>query len=117
MDLRSMRMAEDGKLSPFPKDPASRPRNHPRYVLERTNSFIKIWFWGRDSCCTPEEVANGAGSINTDKWVRPDVVQLGIVDSRLYEKGTPDAYFPNAQCDIGAHFGPARLIINIGLCE
>ncbi|KAI9433326.1 endo-beta-glucanase [Lactarius indigo] len=68
------------------------------YALERTNSFIKVWFWGRGSGSTPAEVANGAGSINTDNW------------------GTPDAYFPNAQCDIGAHFGPASIIINIDLC-
>ncbi|KAH8984634.1 endo-beta-glucanase [Lactarius akahatsu] len=68
------------------------------YALERTNSFIKVWFWGRGSGSTPAEVANGAGSINTDTW------------------GTPAAYFPNAQCDIGAHFGPASIIINIDLC-
>ncbi|KAF8267106.1 hypothetical protein EI94DRAFT_1731468, partial [Lactarius quietus] len=53
---------------------------------------------GCGSGATPADVAKGAGSINTDNW------------------GTPDAYFPNTQCDIGAHFGPASLIINIDLC-
>ena len=40
-----------------------------RYALERTDTFIKVWFWGRDSSDTPAEVANGTGSIDTDNWV------------------------------------------------
>jgi hypothetical protein len=89
-----------------------------RYALERTNSFIKVWFWGRGSSSTPAEVANGAGSINTDNWVRRMFLQLGrLTNSLSRKKGRPDAYFPDAQCDIGAHFGPASIILNIDLCE
>ncbi|KAI0260897.1 2 beta-glucan [Gloeopeniophorella convolvens] len=68
------------------------------YAMERTPQFVKVWFWSRNSKSVPNEVMNGAGSINSDNW------------------GTPDAYFPNTQCNIDSHFGPASIIINIDLC-
>ena len=38
--------------------------------MERTNSFIKVWFWSRNSGSVPSDVQNGATSVNTDNWVR-----------------------------------------------
>ena len=40
------------------------------YAMERTNSFIKVWFWSRNSGSVPSDVQNGATSVNTDNWVR-----------------------------------------------
>ena len=117
MDPRSTRMAEDGELCPTPKQPPHVPtRDDSRYALERTDSFIKVWFWSRGSASAPAEVVSGAGSINTDNWVRR-IFSVGDINSRYHKKGTPDAYFPNTQCDIGAHFGSASIIINIDLYE
>lgn len=70
-----------------------------RYALERTPTFIKIWFWPRSATNIPSDVLNGASSINTDTW------------------GTPTAYFPNTQCDINSKFSPANIIINLTFCE
>jgi hypothetical protein len=96
-------------------------RSDYRYALERTDSFIKVWFWGRDSDSTPAEVANGEDSedsIDTDNWVRRMLFSWESYNNSLnHKKGTPDAYFPSTQCDIGARFGPANIIINIDLCE
>jgi hypothetical protein len=36
------------------------------YAMERTNNFIKVWFWPRNTA-TPNDV--GSASINTDNWV------------------------------------------------
>jgi len=68
------------------------------YAVERTSGFVKVWFWGRNGASVPSEVINGANLINTDGW------------------GMPAAYFPNTNCDISSHFGPANIIINMGLC-
>ena len=38
------------------------------FGLERTDSFIKIWFWPRNGS-PPDEVRNGDSNINTDTWV------------------------------------------------
>ncbi|KAI0755388.1 hypothetical protein C8Q80DRAFT_1117777 [Daedaleopsis nitida] len=68
------------------------------YATERTNSFIKIWFWSRGEDDVPADVRNGATSINTDDW------------------GTPFAYFPSQTCNIADHFGEHNLVINLTLC-
>ena len=39
------------------------------YAMERTDSFIKVWFWNREVPGTPSDVLNGASSVNTDNWV------------------------------------------------
>ena len=39
------------------------------YAMERNNDFIKVWFWPRNSN-PPDDVRNGASSVNTDNWVR-----------------------------------------------
>lgn len=38
------------------------------FAMERTDSFIKVWFWPRDST-PPAEVQDGSLTINTDTWV------------------------------------------------
>ncbi|RDX44811.1 laminarinase [Lentinus brumalis] len=68
------------------------------YAVERTDTFIKVWFWNREVPGTPGDVANGAGSVNTDNW------------------GQPFAYFPNTSCDFPSHFAPMNIIINLTLC-
>lgn len=40
------------------------------YAMERTNNFIKVWFWPRNSGSVPSDMKTGASSINTDNWVR-----------------------------------------------
>lgn len=38
------------------------------YAMERTSTFIKVWFFPRGSSI-PSDVSSGAASINTDNWV------------------------------------------------
>lgn len=68
------------------------------YAMERTSTFIKVWFWGRNAGNVPAEVRSGGNSINTDTW------------------GTPTAFFPNTQCDIASHFDAHNIIINLTFC-
>ncbi|TCD62347.1 hypothetical protein EIP91_007045 [Steccherinum ochraceum] len=68
------------------------------YAMERTNSFIKVWFWQRSDGSTPGDLKGGASSINTDAW------------------GTPNALFPNTDCDLASHFGPNNIIIDLTFC-
>lgn len=67
------------------------------YAMERTNDFVKVWFWPRNSNA-PSDATSGGSTIDTDAW------------------GTPTALFPNTQCDIGGHFGPNNIIINLTFC-
>ncbi|KAG8691173.1 hypothetical protein FRC11_006148 [Ceratobasidium sp. 423] len=68
------------------------------YAMERTSTYIKVWFWPRNSATVPAQVRNGASSINTSTW------------------GTPFAAFVNTSCDINGHFGPENIIINLTFC-
>ncbi|KAF5311079.1 hypothetical protein D9619_007882 [Psilocybe cf. subviscida] len=68
------------------------------YAVERTNSFIKVWFWSRAATDIPSDVMNGATSVNTDNW------------------GTPRAYFPDTNCPIKSKFGPHNIVINLTFC-
>lgn len=36
--------------------------------MERTDAFIKVWFWPRDGKA-PGEVKDGGSQVNTDTWV------------------------------------------------
>ena len=68
--------------------------------MERTPTFIKIWFWQRDVSNVPSDILDSSSdSIDTAAW------------------GTPTAYFPNTQCDIDDKFAPANIIINLTFCE
>ncbi len=40
------------------------------YAMERTSSFINIFFWERNDGSVPSDVKNGASSVNTGNWVR-----------------------------------------------
>jgi hypothetical protein len=67
--------------------------------MERTSTFIKIWFWQRHTSDVPSDVVrSNSGSVNTDAW------------------GTPTAYFPNTQCDIDKEFSTSNIIINLTFC-
>jgi len=68
------------------------------YAIERTPTFIKIWFWPRGAGFVPSDVVNGASLVNTDFW------------------GVPTAFFPNNQCDVNSKFSPANIIINLTFC-
>ncbi|KAI0961078.1 hypothetical protein AcV7_000274 [Taiwanofungus camphoratus] len=68
------------------------------YTMERTTSFVKVWFWSRSDSTVPSDVSSGAGSVDTDNW------------------GTPAAYFPNTDCDINSVFGPNNIIFDLTLC-
>jgi hypothetical protein len=68
--------------------------------MERTSTFIKVWFWPRHASDVPSDVRNGnSNSVNTDAW------------------GTPTANFPDTQCDINSKFAPAGIVINLTFCE
>ncbi|QRV78202.1 glycoside hydrolase family 16 protein [Ceratobasidium sp. AG-Ba] len=68
------------------------------YVMERTSSFIKIWFWPRNSGNVPASVKNGASQVDTAGF------------------GKPSALFVNNSCDFNSHFGPENIIINLTFC-
>ncbi|KAJ7796949.1 hypothetical protein B0H14DRAFT_2913072, partial [Mycena olivaceomarginata] len=65
------------------------------YAVERTNAFIKVWFWPRNRG-VPSDISSGSTSVNTDNW------------------GTPVANFPSTTCPISSKFGPHNIIINRG---
>ncbi|KAL5488346.1 hypothetical protein ACEPAI_6454 [Sanghuangporus weigelae] len=68
------------------------------YVMERTDSFIRVFFWSREDSSVPDEVRNGASTVNPDNY------------------GTPYALFPNTSCDLESHFGDNNIIINLTFC-
>lgn len=68
------------------------------YAMERSQTYFKIWFWSRNDCDVPSDVAHARSFVNPDAW------------------GTPTAYFPNTFCDFSTHFDPQNIIINLTLC-
>ncbi|KAF8633140.1 hypothetical protein AX17_004641 [Amanita inopinata Kibby_2008] len=68
------------------------------YALERTNSFIKVWFWSRASANVPSDVSRGDTSVDTDSW------------------GVASAYFPDNSCPISRKFGPQNIAIDLTFC-
>ncbi|KAG6875707.1 hypothetical protein C0992_002787, partial [Termitomyces sp. T32_za158] len=38
------------------------------YSVERTNTYIKVWFWARNDVSVPTDVRNGAPSVDTSNW-------------------------------------------------
>ncbi|QRW19508.1 endo-1,3(4)-beta-glucanase [Rhizoctonia solani] len=66
--------------------------------MERTSTYIKVWFWPRNSGAVPSQVRNGASSIDTSTW------------------GRPFALFVNSSCNIASKFGPENIIINLTFC-
>ncbi|KAJ8586640.1 glycoside hydrolase family 16 protein [Rhizopogon salebrosus TDB-379] len=68
------------------------------YAIERSSSYIKIFFWERTSGSVPSSVKYPGSSVDTSTW------------------GTPAAYFPGTDCDIPSHFGPHNIVINLTFC-
>ncbi|KAH7909590.1 glycoside hydrolase family 16 protein [Hygrophoropsis aurantiaca] len=68
------------------------------YAIERTSSYISIYFWERGSTSVPNDVKYPGFTINTSTW------------------GTPAAYFPSTDCDFATHFGPHNIVINLTFC-
>jgi hypothetical protein len=69
------------------------------YVLERTPTELRVWFWSRGDGSVPADVKNGAQNVDTSKF------------------GTPSADFPSTSCDLKSHFGAHNIIINLTLCK
>ncbi|KAJ7060804.1 glycoside hydrolase family 16 protein [Mycena amicta] len=67
------------------------------YAMERTDTFIAVWFWPRNSRTVPRDVREPGGDVRTDNW------------------GTPTAYFPDDSCDLAA-WAPHNIIINLTFC-
>ncbi|KAG8697450.1 hypothetical protein FRC09_007865 [Ceratobasidium sp. 395] len=68
------------------------------YAMERTSTYIKVWFWPRNSATVPAAVKSGLSTVDTSSF------------------GTPFASFVNTSCDIASHFGPENIIINLTFC-
>ncbi|KAL1676386.1 glycoside hydrolase family 16 protein [Schizophyllum commune] len=68
------------------------------YAMERTDSFIKVWFWPRGAADVPIGVSEGHDDVDTANW------------------GTPQAFFPSDTCNIAEHFDAHNIIINLTLC-
>lgn len=37
--------------------------------MERTSTFIKVWFWSRNDPTVPADVKTAGANVNTDAWV------------------------------------------------
>lgn len=37
--------------------------------MERTDDFVKVWFWAVTDTTVPSDVSSGATSVDTDNWV------------------------------------------------
>ncbi|KIJ63521.1 glycoside hydrolase family 16 protein [Hydnomerulius pinastri MD-312] len=68
------------------------------YAIERTSSFVKIFFWERHSMSVPTDVTNPGSTINTENW------------------GVPAAYFPDTDCNFATHLGPHNIMIDLDFC-
>lgn len=55
-----------------------------RYAVERTNSFIKVWFWPRNAGGIPSDVTNGASTVNTGNWVCLPFLTLQLYHSYMF---------------------------------
>ncbi|KAF7320860.1 Glycoside hydrolase family 16 protein [Mycena chlorophos] len=68
------------------------------YAIERTDTFINVWFWSRSAGGVPADVSAPGSSVDTSTW------------------GTPTANFPNTSCDIEEFFNANNIIINLTFC-
>jgi len=50
------------------------------YVLERTPTYLKVWFWSRNDGNVPAEVRNGGSQVNPNNWVRETAYFLCLDD-------------------------------------
>jgi len=84
--------------------------------MERTDDFIRVWFWARDDVSVPIEVKNGAYILDTSDWVRSISNYGTAVSTEPWYQGIPSANFPNTNCDIPKYFGPNYILINLTFC-
>ncbi|KAJ7648634.1 glycoside hydrolase family 16 protein [Mycena polygramma] len=68
------------------------------YAIERTSTFINVWFWARNAANVPADVRAGSAAVNTNNW------------------GTPTANFPNTSCNLSQFFDANNIIINLTFC-
>jgi hypothetical protein len=68
------------------------------YATERTENYIKVWFWARDDEDVPADVRDNTGNVGPDNW------------------GTPVALFVSDNCELDKKFGPNKFVINLTLC-
>ncbi|KAJ7500642.1 glycoside hydrolase family 16 protein [Mycena galericulata] len=68
------------------------------YAIERTTSFINVWFWTRSATNVPADVRSGSATVDTTNW------------------GTPVANFPNTDCNLAEFFDGNNIIINLTFC-
>ncbi|KAG9313625.1 glycoside hydrolase family 16 protein [Chiua virens] len=68
------------------------------YALERSATYVSIWFWERGSSSVPSEVTSPGSTIDTSTW------------------GEPSAYFPDTDCDFSTHLGPMNIMIDLTFC-
>ena len=40
-----------------------------RFVVERTPTYIKVWFWSRNDPTVPHDVVGGGHLVNPSHWV------------------------------------------------
>ena len=114
----STALMEDGALLQITINYFAPYRFFCRYAMERTTSFIKVWFWERDDRSAPFDATSGAWVIDTNLWV---MVLPSVRPNAYYMRsdcqGTPAAYFPNTYCDLASHFDANNIIINLTFCE
>ncbi|KAJ7302432.1 glycoside hydrolase family 16 protein [Mycena albidolilacea] len=68
------------------------------YAMERTDTFINVWFWSRNAANVPADVSAGGTTVDTSDW------------------GIPVANFPNTACNIPQFFDAHNIIINLNFC-
>jgi len=68
------------------------------FVVERTSTYFKVWFWSRVDPTVPQDVARKSHFVNPSNW------------------GIPVAYFPDTNCDFSTHFQEHTIVINLTLC-
>src|ERR1700735_241779 len=72
MGLPLIKMAEDGNVPRCINDSASMIADHtvfPRFVMERSEAAINMWFWSRHDSSVPNDVKSGSNSVNPQNWV------------------------------------------------
>ena len=57
------------RTDPSPAWPLFRTKSWARYAVERTDDYIKVWFWSRYDLAVPNEIRKGAGAVNPLLWV------------------------------------------------
>jgi hypothetical protein len=96
----STQWVEDGTLKSYNLDRTLTIFPCSRFVTERTESRISIWFWGRKDQDVPLSVKHGLPVISTEKF------------------GIPSAVWESSDtCDFGTVFGPENIVFTLTFCR